>query len=313
MKSCIYTNSNLSGIGDRLFDIIQVYSFAKYIGCEKLYLEWRFDENDMASDRDIYTITRMTKTPFRKYDYLFENLIQFIKLPDDILFVSKNVLNNLVEQENNIIFSQYLGMTYSLSTFIDTYLAHLNSYEKNNFIEQYYNNFKKIEFKNIPENVVNCFKKNDIVTIHLRRGDKVIDDNGDCCGIRVAELENLNRITEEIVDKFINLGYKNICFVSDEKDVKSCFINKFNDKCNIINFISENEIYQTYYDLYFLSHSKHIVMSQSFSVFSMLASLIGGTNFYYIYVNSKLEQGLFSKNKNFYHYSLIEATHNLHT
>ena len=40
MKKFIYLNSNKSGIGDRLMDLILVYTYSQYLNCERLYLTW---------------------------------------------------------------------------------------------------------------------------------------------------------------------------------------------------------------------------------------------------------------------------------
>jgi len=296
----IYLNSNLSGIGDRLFDLILVYTYCKYLKYDKLYLTWKVDNIDMIYHNNIYATTRREKTPFREKDYLLHNLLNYLILPEDIIFVEQNELNNMIN--NTFIFNEYMGLKYSVFTFIDKFLGDINTNEKNIFIETYYNNFKKIKFKNIPENIIEVFKNNEIITIHLRRGDKVIDDNCTTNNIENKDLNNLNLITENFINKCILLNYNNICFVSDEEKVKNYFIEKFKDKCNIINFIG-NEVSQTYYDIYCLSHSKINFLSQKFSVFSMLASMINGVQLYYVYKNGKIIDDNFKDYYNIEHYT----------
>ena len=78
MKPFIYTNSNRSGIGDRLMDLILVYTYSQYLKCDRLYLHWAEDSNDMTGNNSIHSILRKQKTPFRKKDYLLHNLQKYI-------------------------------------------------------------------------------------------------------------------------------------------------------------------------------------------------------------------------------------------
>ena len=56
----VYENSNLSGIGDRLLDLFLVYTYAKHISCENLFLEWRVNHDDMMRNDSIHGILRKT-------------------------------------------------------------------------------------------------------------------------------------------------------------------------------------------------------------------------------------------------------------
>ena len=277
----LYLNSNLSGIGDRIHDIILAYTYSKYIGCNRFYFHWKIIENTDSPahifHNNIYGQIRKDKTPFRNKDYLENNLLNYIIFPDDIFFVSDEELEKLKNNENNennFLFNDYLGLSYSVYTFIDKFLLDENEDNKLKFIDMYYKNFNKINFKNIPEDIINIFENNEVITIHLRRGDKVVNDNGVSNNITYDDLNYVDNKTEEFINNCILLNYKNICFISDEKKVKDKYIEKFNDKCNIINIIGD-EVSQTYYDIYSISHSKKVLLSQIFSAFSLTASLIG--------------------------------------
>jgi hypothetical protein len=296
----IYNNSNLSGIGDRLFDLILVYTYAKYLNYNNIYLTWRIDQYDMIGTKSKYSIIRKIKTPFREKDYLLDNLLNYLILPNDIIFLNKDELQNL-NNNNNFIFNEYMGVKYSVYTFLEKFLPNIDINEKNNFENMYFQNFQKIQFKNIPENIIETFKNNEIVTIHLRRGDKV-DDDQQVNGITNNELINLNMITEQFINKCISLNYINICFVSDKENVKNYFIEIFKKKCNIIVFKGD-DISQTYYDIYCLTKSKINFLSQNFSVFSILSSMIGNINLYYVYNNGKIIDDKFKDYKNFHIYT----------
>ena len=276
----LYLKFNKSGIGDRLFDLILVYTYSKYLNHDKIYLCWVCDNRDLFSKYNLLSYTRRIKTPFRGKDYLLHNLLKYINLPNDIIFVNKQKMNKLIS-EGNYLFKEYMGLKYTVHTFIEKFLPNINKDNKNKFIESYYNNFKKITFNNIPENIIKTFNNNEIVTIHLRRGDKVVDDNGESIGIRYNELDDLNRKTDDAINKCISLNFKNICFVSDEKKIRNKYIEKFKNKCNI--FVFDGDDYsQTYYDIYCLVNSKFIILSQRFSVFSIFSSMIKNINMYYI-------------------------------
>lgn len=295
----IYCNSNLSGIGDRLFDIILLYSFAKFIGCNNFYLNWKVNNNDMVGNSSIYSKLRNEKTPYRSKDYLLENLQNFLLLPNDIFFVTEEELKEKINKDN-IIFTEYLGLQYSIFTFIEKFLPNISEQEKIKFTVLYYNNYKKVTFKNIPENIKQTFLNNNVVTIHLRRSDKVVDDGGVTDGIETKDLNELDTITENFINKCIQNGDNNICFISDEKTIKDKYIEKFKDKCNVI-FFNGDDISQTYYDLYCLSASKKILMSQMFSVFSIFGSLSGKSTLYYIYNKKRIIDLQFNKYYNIKH------------
>jgi len=302
LKKFIYVNTNKSGIGDRLLDIMLIYTYSKYLKCDKIYLCWHEDNKDMVFADNIYANMRKIKTPFREKDYLLKNLLNFITLPSDIIFVDSQKINNFSNDNNTILFTQYMGVSYSVYTFIDTFLPDISEIDKNEFIKNYFDNFNLIAFKNIPEYIVDKFNNNDIVTIHLRRGDKIIDDNGTSNNINIKYLDELNLLTENFINKCINLGYKNICIVSDEKKIRNDYCEKFKEVCNIIYFDGD-DISQTYYDLYCIANSKKILLSQIFSTFSILGSLINCNNLYYLY-NSGLFIA-FNKYKNIiYHEEL---------
>jgi hypothetical protein len=284
----IYLNSNRSGLGDRLFDLILIYTYAKYLGCNKIYLNWTVDNDDMVGNNSVHSRLRGEKSSFRKNDYILDNLLKYIELPNDIIFVSKQELESK-KNNINVVFDEYMGLRFNINEFINIYLDNKNSDDKENFINSYYNNYKLIKFKNIPGHIIDIFNNNEVITIHLRRGDKVIDDNGECNGVNFNEINQLNSDTKNFINKCIQHGYRNICFISDEKKIKEEYIREYTNKCNVIN-ISGDDVSQTYYDLYALSHSKKILKSQVFSVFSMLGSMIGSVNLYYLYNKSKMNQ-----------------------
>jgi hypothetical protein len=286
-KKLNYVLSNKSGIGDRMMDIMLMNTFANFIDA-KLYLNWSDSEKMLMGNKtNIPSIIRHEKTPYRSRDFKFKNFTKFLELPNDINFVSELEIIKLSKSTNTINFCDYLGMQYSPHAFLDKYLTPLPSEERTRFIENYMQNFKLIKFKNIPSDIINLFVNTEITAIHLRRSDKVVV-NPDKVSISIDEVENLDKITEAFCNYLISKGKKNILFVSDEKEVKLKYLEKFKHKCNAI-IINVDEILQTYVDLYCLAHAECILMSQKFSAFSLFASCINQTKLYYIYSNPILE------------------------
>lgn len=273
----VYANINLSGIGDRIVDLILLYTFARLKGYERFYVEWKLNKND----NDIYSVVRKEKTPFRSFDILPDNLLNYIVFPEFLHIVSNEQINQLLN-EGAYNFQDYLGVRYSVNNFLNIFYPNVDEISRKNFNDEYFRNFQRIRFQNIPQNIVDSFQNKNVVTVHLRRSDKVINDGKTSNNIGFDELEDLNNKTQQFVDKCISKGYNNICFISDEKNVRNQFIENNKSKCNIISFDGDN-VSQTYYDLYSLANSKIILVSQQFSAFSLLGHLIGDNMLYYIY------------------------------
>ena len=286
-KKLIYFISNRSGIGDRMMDIILMYTFANCFNAD-LYLNWSDSEKMLMGEKtDINSRLRYDKTPYRAEDFKFKNFIKYIELPNNINFVSEFKIIQLTKIKDTIKFYDYLGMQYSPQQFLDKYQPKLSLKEKKMFYDNLMINFKLIKFKNISSDIINIFANNKIIVIHLRRSDKVVV-NPDKAAISVNELENLDSITEKFCNYFISKGYNNILFVSDETQIKLKYYQKFKTKCNAI-IINVEPVLQTYIDLYCLANASIILLSQKFSAFSLFASCINQTDLYYIYSSPILE------------------------
>jgi len=283
----VYEKSNLSGIGDRLLDLILVYTYAKMNKYENIFLNWRIDKN-LGTKNGKWNTLRTEKTSFRKIDYLEENLLKHLEFPNDINFVSEKKLNEL--KTNNKIFSEYLGGT-SVFDFMNKFKIE----NKTEFEKEYYNNFHKIKFKNIPENIKNKFNEK-IITIHLRRGDKVDNQTNINHGVNENELKELDLLTKQFINQQIEQGFNNFCFISDEKRIKDEYVNLYQNKCNIIS-VEGDEKSQTYFDLYAMAHSEKILMSQKLSCFTILGTLLGNGKLCYLYNEGRFKQLGFDRYK----------------
>jgi len=75
MEKLIYFVSNRSGIGDRMMDIILMYTFAYHLNA-KLYLNWSDSSKMLMGDKtNINSVLRHEKTPYRAEDFKFKNFI----------------------------------------------------------------------------------------------------------------------------------------------------------------------------------------------------------------------------------------------
>ena len=87
----------------------------------------------------------------------------------------------------------------------------------------------------------------------------------------------LNEKTKKFIDSNI-VEKKMICIISDDKYVKEMYYQKYKDingiKTNIFIYNEDCQVKQTYYDMYCLCNSNIIFMSQKFSTFSIVSSLM---------------------------------------
>ena len=278
----IYTNPPDSGLGDRLLDMITIYAYAKFLKCSNIYIKWAFFDH-------FYEYRKCLRLDF---------FFKYIKMPHDIIFFENEIdIDTVINSNEYILFNDVLGAT-SLELFISKYIT--NDEDKILFTKFYFESFNKIKFKNIPENITCDFDINNIITIHLRRTDK-ISDNEYAHGVNNKELEYLNDITQKFIDLQIASNNKNICIISDDKSVKKQFINCNLSKCNIFVYDYDDDVLQVYVDFYCLSKSQAIFMSQKFSTFSIVSSLINFTPLYYCFNYGRLFN--FNEiNYNFYKY-----------
>jgi hypothetical protein len=266
----IYLNPPDSGLGDRLLDILLIYAYSLYKSCTGLYLSWEYN-NSFDHSRKCLKL---------------ENLLKYISFPTNIFFVNKETLTELSNDTTNIIFKDIVGAD-SVYGFINRHMDSISLTDKQAFIEIYFNVFKQIKFINIPTEIRDIFDKQNIVTIHLRRTDKV-NNSPAAHGVSIDELKFLDSKTEEYIESRIKQK-KTICIVSDDMSIKHHYINKYKSMATVIYFDTGDQVTQAYYDYYCLAYSDEILMSQKFSTFSITASLIGkNKQLFYIFDNGRL-------------------------
>ena len=120
--------------------------------------------------------------------------------------------------------------------------------------------------------------------------------------IDYRELNDLNELTKIAVDSFLEKKPNSkILFCSDDEEEKLKWENMYKDyylKTPSFEFDFE----QTYYDMYLMSISKNVLLSQRYSGFSMFSSFINKNNFVYLLEDSQIVYTKWSELENIYYY-----------
>ena len=286
--SFIWTNSSKSGLCDRLIDLFIITSYAQLYK-KDLYLTWKI--------QPINEIQKKIWNPIRFNDYKIENVKQYFQFPDCIHFLSCKELDNKIKNKNknDILFTNYLGGVYSPITF----------YEK--FIDK---NFKKEEYETLFQKLIHQFQPTkkllnlvsniptNLITVHLRRTDKSSKyvSASAAYGIDLKDMDNLNNKTKNLINLFIEKDFHHFYFASDCSQTKQEYEKYFKNQCqnNSINYKTNQDIEQTYLDIYLMSQSKYIILSQKHSSFSLFSSMINQSQFIYFYKDSIIHNNKYS-------------------
>lgn len=275
--SFIWTKSSKSGLCDRLIDLFIITAYAQLYK-KDLYLTWEV--------QPINNIQRKNWNTIRFNDYKIENVKKYFIFPKCIHFLSMEELQNKIKNKsyNDILFDNYLGGIYSPITFYEKFIN--NTYK----LEDYLNIFQKLIHYFQPTsrllNLVSDIPK-DLITVHLRRTDKssMYVPARDAHGIELKYIDDLNNKTKNVINQFIEKKYDKYYFSSDCPITKKEYEDIY-QKQNIINYTINQDIEQTYIDIYLMSQSKYIILSQRHSSFSLFSSMINKTQFIYFYEDS---------------------------
>jgi hypothetical protein len=308
-KILIWTNAPKSGLCDRLIDFSLLATYARMNNLKfssrwpTIYTNYHnksyyhASENNLNGENTILDNSSFHCKFFKEVrydDYKSENFLRYFTLPENT-FIDIDESNF----KNIIYFNEYIGGMLSPNNFYEKFFK--NTISLNNFISEFYslcNEYKptkklldisKIEY--IPN-----------LTIHLRREDKVRLGNIDNVTLDYRELDNINILTEKAINEFLQKKPNSkILFCSDDKEEKKIWEEKY--KNNIIitpNFEFEYE--QTFYDIYVMSISDNILLSQRYSGFSMFSSFINKKNYIYLLKDGKIIEKEYYKLENFYYY-----------
>lgn len=260
-----WTKSTNSGIGDRMIDLCLMAAYAKVCG-GSLYLKW-----NVLSDGHIQTWVSDNKLnqwkDIRYVDYLYDNIKNYFTFPN-------NVMVNQEPTKEYTIFNHYLGGIYSPKKFYNHFVR---TVDYDTFLKYFFEVTSEIQPKERLKSIVG--NTTPTLSVHLRRQDKIRENttNGD---IHINELTELNRLTQNVFNKIYKGG---TVYISSDDEIEK---NKFKDNFKSISvddYTIHHEFEKTYVDLYMLSKSKTIILSQKHSNFSLFASLLNKSDFVYLY------------------------------
>jgi len=284
-----WTNPTASGLCDRLLDLMLISAYAKVYKSE-LYLNWITGSQT--------SVNRWIKEPgvvrewdeVRYQDYKYENYSQYFTLP-------KNIFIN-IDCNPDYVFNNYLGGIYSPHSFYEKFINDPNI-TIDDYLKAVYETFD--EFK--PTQKLLDLTKNlpkPELSIHLRRADKVRIDP-DPLAVNLQELESLNNLTMQVLEKFNKS--KLIYIASDDQKEKEKYASKYE------SIVDKNEYLifeKTYVDIYMLSQSDYIILSQKHSNFSMFSSLLNRNKLIYLYRDSAIDINKFNLLDNIIYYKDIK-------
>ena len=308
-KILIWTNPPKSGLCDRLIDFSLMATFAR-LNNSKFSSKWvplstnlndkayyhaseenKNGENLILDDSGIHS--KFFKE-VRYNDYKSENFLKYFTLPENTYIdLDESNLSNLSYYDG------YLGGNQSPKLFYEKFIK--NGTSKDTFINEFYNlcngfkptkkllDISKIEY--IPN-----------LTIHLRREDKVRLTDDSKFALDYRELDMINELTEKTINIFLDKNPNSkILFCSDDYEEKKRWEEKY--KNYVIKTPSFDYDYeQTYFDIYVMSISDNILLSQRYSGFSMFSSFINKKNFIYLLKDSQIVERQYSELENFYYY-----------
>lgn len=252
--SVLWNQSIASGLGDRLINTIFVLTICRKIN-SSLYFEWLENKVPIPSD-----------TKFREQDILLHNMLNKIEFPKDLNILD---IGKTIQVLNPLFCTDYRFCSDSCS-FFELY-AHEFFYSLQDFQKEAINTAKTFKFKNkikIPKN---------LVSIHIRRSDKVVQQNPDSFMIAENELKTLNELTIDWIHKLSNT-HKIFYVCGEQYESIEWFKQLIVDKGLYLFSPDINQIgswERTYDDLQIMSSSDIILQSQRNSSFSRLASFIG--------------------------------------
>lgn len=286
----LWNNSTRSGLCDRLIDITLMSALGKVMNTE-VYFNWEIlHGGEMYKwKQDSNTIREWQSV--RYLDYLYENFSQYFNL-------CSNLRVNQYPKEEFQIFKFYLGGVYSPHGFHSEFISGLVSLDA--FLEAFEQSLSEFTPKQKLLDLVG--DKTCDISLHLRRQDKVRDIS-DSTNITKLDLNELNQKTNDILKSICQNG-KTLYIASDENIEKVKYKTHY-DSITSDDFSINNSYEHTYVDLYMMSKSNHIVMSQKHSSFSIFSSLIGKKKLIYLYDNCYLKDCGFDKNPNFVYYQTL--------
>jgi hypothetical protein len=289
----LWTEPSVTCLGDRLMDTTLMSTYAKVINAD-LHFLWKDCPFVYGDTNPLYEYKSGEKRAWdnvRLDDYKFDNFTKYFNIP-------KNVkINEACDATHTFNFS--LGGVMSPYLFYETYLKEICTYDD-------FNLFFNETLKEITptEKLLSLVKNNQKpkVSVHLRRTDK-INVLGDYNTFMTYDgLEHLDDLTKKVLNKFYN-NSDHFYFSSEDKEVLKNYHKIYNN--HIIHNANCTDIEKTYIDLYMLSISEYIILSQVHSNFSTFASYLNNAKLIYLYEDSLMTNQKFVNSKHIVYYNNI--------
>jgi len=296
-NSLVWDTPSVTCLGDRLLDTMLLSTFAKFLDAD-LYFKWEECPFTIGGgENPTYSYTQAENKTWDKVrfeDYKFENYTQYFNLPKNIK------INEYIEAPTHH-FADILGGCVSPYLFHKRYMVHMCSFE---IFEKVFKETMK-EFTPTEKllALVSDKQKPD-VSVHLRRTDK-INVRGDYNSFMTYDgLDSLNQMTREAIDKLYD-NKRSFYFSSD--DIKER--NKYNASYpnHIKHDTTCSDVEKTYIDLYMMSISDYIILSQVHSNFSIFASYLNDAKLIYLYDTCMITLQEFNHSDNFIYYKTMES------
>jgi len=290
-NSILWINPSITCLGDRLLDTMLLSTYAKFFDAN-LYFDWKDCPFTIGQENPTYAYKEGVNKEWDKVrfeDYRFENYTQYFNLP-------KNIKINEQIDSPNYFFTDTLGGVISPFLFYQRYLHNICTYEEfDKSFEETMSEFKPTD--KLINLVSNKLSPN--ISVHLRRTDK-INKHGDYSTFMTYDgLDLLNDKTKDAISIFNNKD-KLFYFSSDDVEERNKYHLLYPN--HIEHDFDCLAIEKTYIDLYMLSKSEYIILSQIHSNFSVFASYINKSKLVYLYDNSLIVTNNFNKSNNFIYY-----------
>lgn len=294
-NTILWRNPSMTCLGDRLLDTMILATYTKILDAD-IHFPWIDCPFTIGGgDNPTYSYSdgvNKTWDKVRFEDYKFGNFTQYFNLP-------KNIKIDEVIENPTYFFDDILGGCVSPLLFYSRYLTQVCTEE---------------EFERVFREIMNEFTPTDkllelvkgvnkpLLSVHLRRTDKINVKGDGNSFMTFGGLEDLNNRTHEAINIFYN-NEKSFYFSSDDKEVLNNYHEEFPNHIEHQNKCLDIE--KTYIDLYMLSISEYIILSQFHSNFSVFASYINKAKLIYLYDGCMIETSQFNRSDNFFNYKTL--------
>jgi hypothetical protein len=294
-NSVLWRKPSITCFGDRLLDTMILSAFARLHDAD-LYLSWG-DCPFVVGSQGTPTYSPESGVSkewdaVRFVDYKVENFTQYFNLPKNIR-INEEITNPTHTFDNG------LGGSVSPDLFHDLYLS--GAYSLSDFKKAFNETLSEFTPTEKLLSLVRDIPAPD-VSVHLRRTDKIQVLGDGMTFLTKDSLNPLNTLTETIINR-LNDGSKKFYFCSDDVLELERYHSLYPD--HIKHDFKYTDMEKTYIDMYMLSMSKQIVLSQKHSNFSVFASYIHGAQLIYLYKDCLINSQGFNRSENFVYYETL--------